>query len=104
MYSFGGTMPVSNSTVEPGSSPVCSKQVGHISTMQSPNDPGIGSSRSAGSSGALITDGRSILEQKLTKVEAKLRYFEEQVDGAKYDLDDLVSKRPFYIQRGQNNL
>lgn len=92
MYSFGGT-----------DSSVCNKQVGYISTMQSPNDQGIGNSRPAGSSGALITDGRSTLEQKLSKVEAKVAYFKEQVDAAKCDLNYVISKRLSYLERGEEN-
>lgn len=92
MYFCGGT-----------DSSICNKQVGYISTMQSPNNPGIGNSRPAGSSGALITDVRSILQQKLSKVEAKIDYFTEQVNAAKYDLDHVLFKKPFYIERGEEN-
>ena len=56
MHSCGGTNPV-----------------GYISTMQAPNDPGIGSSTPAGSSGALITDDRLKLQQRLTKIEEKYK-------------------------------
>ena len=92
MYSCSGT-----------DSSVFNKQVGYISTMQSPNDQGIGNSRPAGSSGGLITDDRSRLEQKLSKVDAKVAYFTEQVEAAKYDLDYVLSKRLSYIERGEEN-
>ena len=101
MYSCGGTMPVSNTTVGSGSLPVGIHPAGYISPMQAPNDPGIGSSRPGGSSGALITDSRSILEQKIIKVEGKLNYFREQVEGAEADLDEIISKRFVYIERGK---
>jgi len=87
MHSCGGTNPV-----------------GYISTMQAPNDPGIGSSTPAGSSGALITDDRLKLQQRLTKIEEKVQYFGEQYDAAKYDLDQIVPKRAFFIERGEEHL
>ena len=87
MHSCGGTNPV-----------------GYISTMQAPNDPGIGSSTPARSSGALITDDRLKLQQRLTKIEEKVQYFGEQYDAAKYDLDQIVPKRAFFIERGEEHL
>ena len=83
MHSCGGTNPV-----------------GYISTMQAPNDPGIGSSTPAGSSGALITDDRTKLQQKISKVEGKLSYFREQVEGANQDLNEIIGRRVAYIESG----
>nr|GEV05606.1 NADH dehydrogenase subunit 5, mitochondrial [Tanacetum cinerariifolium] len=99
IYSYGGTRVVSNPTVGSGSLPVGVKQVGYISTMQSPNDQGIGNSRPAGSSGTIITDARSILEQRINKSESDITYYKEQVDAAKYDLDDIYSERLWFIGR-----
>ena len=85
MHSCGGTNPV-----------------GYISTMQAPNDPGIGSSTPARSSGALITDDRLKLQQRLTKIEEKVQYFGEQYNAAKYDLDQIVPKRAFSYKKVRN--
>jgi len=104
MYSCGGTLAVSNPTVGSGSLPVGTNPVGNISTMQAPNDPGIGSSTPAGSSGALITDDRLKLQQKLAKVQGKLQYFDEQYHAARFDLHEIESKRDFYIARGEQQL
>jgi len=104
MNSCGGTLAVSNPTVGSGSLPVGTNPVGNISTMQAPNDQGIGSSRPAGSSGALITDDRLKLQKRLTKIEDKIQYFGEQHYAAKYDLDQIESKKAFYIERGEEHL
>jgi hypothetical protein len=92
-YSCGPTG-VSNSTDGSSSLPGRNSAVGNTSLMQAPNDRGIGSSRSGGSSGGLITDDRSKLQQRILKVEGKLSYFREQVEGAKQDLNEIIGRRP----------
>jgi len=95
MYYCGGNMAVSNPTAGSGSLTV------GISPMQAPNQPGIGSSTPEGSSGALITDDRSKLEQRILKVEQKLSYCREQFQGARLDLNEIESRRSVYIESGK---
>jgi hypothetical protein len=97
IYYCGGTVP--NPTNKSGSLPVRINPVGYNSPMQAPNEQGIGSSRTGGSSGAL-GDDRLLLQQRIIKIEDKVRYFREQLEGAKQDLDEILSKKPVYIQSG----
>ncbi|XPS81979.1 hypothetical protein M3J09_013903 (mitochondrion) [Ascochyta lentis] len=87
----GGPMTVSNNTAGSGSLPVGSNAAGYNSSMQAPNNSGIGSS-SAGD--ASITNDRYIIEKKLRKVQEKIEYFAEQVEGSKQDFSDIVSEQP----------
>ncbi|RYE15615.1 MAG: hypothetical protein EOP34_02545 [Rickettsiales bacterium] len=96
----GGPTGVSNNTNGSGSLPVGNNAVGNNSPMQAPNDPGIGSSRPEGSSGALNTDEFSKLQQRILKVEAKVSYFQEQFEGAKQDLNEIINRKPVYIEHG----
>lgn len=103
MHYCGGNMAVSNPTVRSGSLPVGINPAGNSSPMQAPNDPGIGSSKSGGSSSYLNSEERTKLEQKISKIGDKLSYFVEQVDGAKRDLNQMISLRPVYLQRGEQD-
>nr|YP_010371623.1 hypothetical protein M1U80_mgp33 [Exserohilum rostratum]UOU81277.1 hypothetical protein [Exserohilum rostratum] len=98
-YHCGGNRAVSNPTAGSGSLPVGINPAGY-SPMQAPNEPGIGSSGPAGSSGALVTDERSKLQERILKIEGKLSYSREQVEGARQDLDEVVSRKPMYIESG----
>ena len=102
-YHCGGNRAVSNPTAGSGSLPVGINPAGY-SPMQAPNEPGISSSGPAGSSGALVTDERSKLQERIFKIEGKLSYCREQVEGARQDLDEVVSKRPMYIENGHEEL
>lgn len=70
----GGPMAVSNNTAGIGSLAVGSNAAGYNSSMQAPDNSGIGSS-SAGD--ASITNDRSKLEQKISKIKEKVNYFGE---------------------------
>ena len=98
-YHCGGNRAVSNPIAGSGSLPVGINPAGY-SPMQAPNEPGIGSSRPAGSSGALVTDELSKLQERIMKVEGKVSYFKEQVEGAKQDLEEIVSRKPVYTESG----
>jgi len=98
MYYCGGPITVSNNTAGSGSLPVGSNATGHINSMQAPNNSGIGSSRPGGAS---ITNDLSKLQQRITKVQEKIHYFGEQLEGANKDLVDIVSKRLVYVDSGK---
>jgi len=98
-YHCGGNRAVSNTTAGSGSLTVDMNPAGY-SPMQAPNESGIGSTIPGDSSGDLVTDERSKLEGRISKVEGKLSYFREQVEGARQDLDEIVSRRPVYIESG----
>ena len=93
----GGPMAVSNNTAGSGSLPVGNDAAGYNSSMQAPNNSGIGSS-SAGD--ASITNNRSILEKKMSKIQDKVDYYEEQVEGSYQQINDLVSKKSLYEASG----
>jgi len=86
MYYCNDPMAVSNNTAGKGSLPVGSNAAGYNSSMQAPNNSGIGSS-SAGD--ASMTNDRSILEQKIRKKEANILYFEQQVEASQEMIKDL---------------
>jgi hypothetical protein len=97
----GDPMAVCNNRAGSGSLPVGSNAAGYNSSMQAPNNSGIGSS-SAGD--ASITNDRWKLEQRLLKVQNRLEYFEEQVEGANYDVDQVNRDKHKYLATGQAEL
>jgi len=114
----GGPMAVSNNTAGSGSLPVGSNAAGYNSSMQAPNNSGIGSSSAGPSSipgtanhsttgigsssagDASITNDRTKLEKRIINVIEKIKYFGEQLEGAKQDLREVESKQPVYVASG----
>jgi len=121
----GGPMGVSNNTAGSGSLPVGSNAAGYNSSMQAPNSSDIGN-YSAGSSSipgtavpgstadhsttglgsssggdASITNDRSKLEHRISKVQDKVQYFGEQLEGAKQDYNEVISKQSEYVTHGK---
>jgi len=94
----GGPMPVSNNTAVSGSLPVGNNAAGYNSSMQAPNNSGTGSS-----SADDVSSRREFLklQESLRKVERKIEYFEEQLEGANQDLKEAESKRHDYVDRAQ---
>lgn len=93
-----GPMAVSNNTAGSGSLPVGSNAAGYNSSMQAPNNSAIGSS-SAGD--ASITNDRSKLEQRIRKVQNKMDYFNEQLQGSYQEFNDVLSKQSVYEANGK---
>jgi hypothetical protein len=106
MYYSGCTTPISNPTSGSAYLPVSTNPVGYNCPMQAPNEPGTGNFRpenSSSSAGYLTTDDRLKLEQRIHKVGQKVVYFEEQLEGARQDLDIIVSNRSMYIENGKQD-
>lgn len=114
-----GPIAVSNNTAGSSSLPVGSYGAGYNSSMQAPNNSGIvntsaGPSSIAGTADhsttgigsssagdASITNDRSKLEQKISKVQDKVQYFGEQLEGAKQDYNEVISKQSEYVTLGK---
>jgi len=107
----GGPMAVSNNTAASGSLPVGSNAAGYNSSMQAPNNSGIGSSSAGPSSipatadhsttgigsssaaDASITNDRSKIEQRIGKVQEKIDYFHYQLQAARRDVNEVMSRQ-----------
>lgn len=98
LLSYGGNrMEISNNTAGSCSLPVGSKAAEYNSSMQAPNNSAIASS-SAGD--PPITDERSKLESRIAKIEKRLPYFHEQVEGCKEQLMEITAMRAEYRHQG----
>jgi hypothetical protein len=51
--------------------------------------------------GPSITEDRSMLEQKIRKVQEKVQYFSEQLEAANQDLYEVEHKKPLYLANGK---
>lgn len=51
--------------------------------------------------GASTTDESLLLKQKITKLQEKISYFDEQHLGARQDLDEVISRRSVYVNNGR---